>query len=611
MKNLYPAALALLTTSAAAQLNRPLLPIHPEEKHGHHQPAQPNPNAGGMKGSGYYSEPFETGLNGWSVQNIDGDVPWAWTDIGPGPTTSTYPVPPLSTTTGGWMMVDDDYLGTSGVDSETWLISPVIDLSAAPTNLKLEFEQYFQEWQNDHTFVGVSTDGGSTWSEEEVNEGVGRDGRPNPELMDVNISAWVEMDPANVQIRFRYVGQWDYGWEVDNIRIVDLPNNDMALLLVNRTTFDATTATGIPYTMVPAEHITNMDMFVQHKNKGFLEQTNVVASVVVTGPGGQEFTSSAPAVSTMAPTEVSDGFFDTYTPSGDVGTYTVDFNLTQNETDDEPSNNTRQQTFQVTPGTYAVDGGVVTNLVRQVASRRDMNFEVGSLFELVNDDAAIAVQVAVHEDTPVGGTIYGAVYTPSTQLNVPPDLIEATEDHVINAGDLNGIGGSTFITLPFANPVDLSGGTIFQVMAGEYDAVDSLRFATGGFIPSQVSTIFYPNATDSIELVLNKAPMVRLVLASGGVGIIEHDGSVTVVNAVPNPFEQSTDLRFDLLRAGRVRVELHDALGRLVRSEDLGQLSAGEQRYTLEGSGLSDGVYTYSVITDDAVRTGKLVRRAR
>ena len=68
-------------------------------------------------------------------------------------------------------MIDDDYDGVSGQSSNASLISPVIDLSNVGTPyLKVEFDQYFQEFQLDTTFVGVSTDGGATWEEIMINE---------------------------------------------------------------------------------------------------------------------------------------------------------------------------------------------------------------------------------------------------------------------------------------------------------------------------------------------------------------------------------------------------------------------------------------------------------
>ncbi|MCB0793227.1 MAG: hypothetical protein KDB88_00690, partial [Flavobacteriales bacterium] len=214
MRTLYALGVALLAAPTYGQLMRPAFEAHPEGKH-HGGYAVPGHQLGSAKGTTYFSEPFDAGLNGWTVNTPSG-VDWAWTDVGPGPTTSTYPVPPLnSSSPSGWVIVDDDFLG-QGLTTETSLISPVIDLSMAPQFLKLEFEQYFQEWQEDHCYVGVSTDGGVTWDETEIGEGVGRDGRPNPELVDLDISSWVANDPANVQLRFRYTSIWDYGWQIDN-----------------------------------------------------------------------------------------------------------------------------------------------------------------------------------------------------------------------------------------------------------------------------------------------------------------------------------------------------------------------------------------------------------
>jgi len=111
-----------------------------------------NTSAEQARGSAYYTESFDAGLNGWTETTPVGSVEWKWTDVGPGLTTSLYPVPPLTTSTpNGWVIVDDDFDGNSGQPTETVLVSPSIDLSAAPTALKLEFDQYFQEFNNDTT----------------------------------------------------------------------------------------------------------------------------------------------------------------------------------------------------------------------------------------------------------------------------------------------------------------------------------------------------------------------------------------------------------------------------------------------------------------------------
>ncbi len=611
MKQPYAWLLCATALGAQAQTAPLLLPLLPMEKHGAHIPAVKSPH-GSTKGTSYYTESFETGIDGWTVQNPVGDVPWAWTNTGPGPTASTYPVPPLSTNTGGWMMVDDDFLGTNGVNSETSLISPVIDLSAAPPNLQLEFDQYFQEFQLDHCFVGVSTDGGVTWTETEVNEGVGRDGRPNPELMSVNISDLVSPDPSTVQLRFRYAATWDYGWEIDNVMIKDLPNNDAALLNPRSTLFDFTNtgSDAQPYTIYPQAHLVPMDMNLQIRNNGFATQHNVVATVDVTGPGGDNFSDASSAVD-LAPSAVNDVFFSTFTPNGSLGDYNVSFHVTQDENDAVPANNEGSGSFSVSSGTYALDHGSVDQFQRQAPVDLAEAFEVGNKFQMQADDQVIAVQVAIHNATPAGGLIYGAVYTPSTDALIHPTLEgDFTPEHVIDASELNAIGGSTFITMYFTNPVDVLQGNTYQVMAGSFEGGDSVRFATSGLVPAQIALIHYPNLSASFEFTFNKSPMVRAVMASGSIGIFEPDGTLSSVSASPNPFNSSCDLRFELAKSADVRVELHDAIGREVLNEQLGELGAGPRTYHINGDKLGDGLYLYSLIINGSRTSGKLTRKA-
>ena len=46
------------------------------------------------KGASYFTEDFDNGLNGWTVNTIAGSVDWEVTSTGPGPTSSTYPCLP-------------------------------------------------------------------------------------------------------------------------------------------------------------------------------------------------------------------------------------------------------------------------------------------------------------------------------------------------------------------------------------------------------------------------------------------------------------------------------------------------------------------------------------
>ena len=61
--------------------------------------------------------------------------------------------------------------------------------------------------------------------------------------------------------------------------------------------------------------------------------------------------------------------------------------------------------------------------------------------------------------------------------------------------------------------------------------------------------------------------------------------------AYPNPFNPSTTFRFDLPEAGRVRVLIHDVLGRSVQQLDLGPMQRGSHERLFDASSLASGAY--------------------
>lgn len=73
--------------------------------------------------------------------------------------------------------------------------------------------------------------------------------------------------------------------------------------------------------------------------------------------------------------------------------------------------------------------------------------------------------------------------------------------------------------------------------------------------------------------------------------------------AYPNPFNPATTFRFDLPEAGRVRVLIHDLLGRVVRQVDLGSMQRGSHERPVDASSLATGAY-FARIEFVADRTG-------
>lgn len=170
---------------------------------------------------GYY---FEF-LGEYSLTGNEVDGKWAWIDV----------VSPLLP--GG-----DANLAEIGA---AWIQFDNIDLTGVTTPM-VYFMQLHRAF-NPHlhaTFVDVSIDGGDTWEEFEVNTST-----EHAEYDDLEKTVPILMaaDEANVSIRFRYwmdrnaqgtVYPAGYGWQIDDIMIIDIPLNDLRVTDARMNFFD-------------------------------------------------------------------------------------------------------------------------------------------------------------------------------------------------------------------------------------------------------------------------------------------------------------------------------------------------------------------------------------
>jgi hypothetical protein len=78
-------------------------------------------------------------------------------------------------------------------------------------------------------------------------------------------------------------------------------------------------------------------------------------------------------------------------------------------------------------------------------------------------------------------------------------------------------------------------------------------------------------------------------------------------NAVPNPFNPSTAIRFVLPEKGNVRIQAYNVHGQKIADIFNGELTAGEKRVLWKPAGLSGGVYLINVTTSFGVRNTKVL----
>ena len=76
--------------------------------------------------------------------------------------------------------------------------------------------------------------------------------------------------------------------------------------------------------------------------------------------------------------------------------------------------------------------------------------------------------------------------------------------------------------------------------------------------------------------------------------------SFELLGNYPNPFNPSTNIRFNLSAPSRVTVKVYDTLGRMVLKTSEIEMAAGSRKVTIDGNDLASGVYFYQVNAQSA-----------
>ena len=169
-----------------------------------------------------YYEDFGGGdiPQGWVNEVIQGPTGfpgWEWTDTGGGWGGQ------LNSTTAdnGYMILDSDAHGSSGVMEEVNLITKPFDLSDVTTGVALSLEHLARTFENADVSIYVSNDDFNTQTElyRWHNAPPHNTNGPNPVYSLFDISD-VALGESNVKVKFKWVGSWDYWWLIDDVKIM-------------------------------------------------------------------------------------------------------------------------------------------------------------------------------------------------------------------------------------------------------------------------------------------------------------------------------------------------------------------------------------------------------
>jgi len=167
-------------------------------------------------------------------------------------------------------------------------------------------------------------------------------------------------------------------------------------------------------------------------------------------------------------------------------------------------------------------------------------------------------------------------------------------------------------TLSLTTPINItSGGYYVSWVPMSLDSVFiGSHAATGGSTgmpPSRrsfevISNVFAPYRTTDENILITTT--LRTIITGRGE---DRTGQVTMQPLFPNPTAETATLSYSLRKSAPVTLTITDMLGRVVRTQPLGQPTAGDQQVQLNVSDLPAGLYSCTLRAGDVKLTRKLV----
>lgn len=472
-------------------------------------------------------------------------------------------------------------------------------------------------------------------------------------------------DLTECRIKFFWNGlQSHYFWMIDDVAIISPPENDLAAIRgwygdhhkYSESVFSEDSevdAVGyynsFEYLMTPDHYYENrpLKFALAVKNNGTETQTGVKMIVTTVAPDG----SDGPTWDDGETVSIDPGQTDTLimpekflteiTPTLEAGNYTFNYEVVQNEIDERPNDNTgivRGTNISVETeannyyttyrngensygGSYPTDGqdrifGTAYVFPNDVASKVITHVETVFLFDedFAETQAGEVVFFNVRE-----GSVFEEDEDPESITTVffdedNPLFYEQSDlEYTIEEEDIwHSADGFPFIWTSFElpSPILVEAGKVYQA---------EFRIPTAGgnvvFNPSpdgeqeEFSSFMY-DPSDGWFFLADNAQPIRFRMndeATVGLETVTIESGITLLQNYPNPFSDETRIQYSLDETQEASIEIHDLAGKLIISENLGMVSAGSANsYLLDGTALSAGIYTYSIVTPNTKVTRKL-----
>jgi hypothetical protein len=551
-----------------------------------------------------WSNDFATASQ-WAISNLTGDnQDWAIstsTSTALGYQTGAW-VDPNNTVTNenGYALFDSDAVGQDGGNQDAFFTyTGTIDCSAYP-NVVLEFNQRVRMWQTTETIFEVSNDNGATWAQFPVNLDKATS-TLYQENSQVNISS-AAGGQANVKIRMRYIGSWDYAWLVDDLKIVEQPAYDLRSL----SPFVAgTNNLGLEYGKTPVAHLdASYDIGGSAFNFGSATNTNTVASVNF--GAGLNYNYS---IGTIV-TNDTIAYGATETPNLSVGVYNGAYTVSSTEEATGSAlfaNNVYNRNFEVTNNVYALDGIGVNPTSAQTTTTlgsNSFNTPTGTIFANMyhlrggnTNNVVVSLEIGIANTTNAGTTIQVAMIDTATffadgyqSLSDLNGNVAESDFYTVTAADVS----AGKITVFFPQPVALADDAYYAAVLTEVNAASNIRILND-------ETVLQPSYASMIHLIGDatysngNAFAIRM-----NMGVLGLDETANVnLSVYPNPSSDVVTIESNITEGS---IQIIDLTGKVVANQTVNGTATA-----FNTSALTNGMYTVILTNGSTVETRKFI----
>ena len=484
----------------------------------------------------------------------------------------------------GFAMYDSDALNSSYSPQEAYIqYNGTVDCSSYPY-VNIEFESYHRKFR-DSIFVEVSIDG-INWDRYEVHPGQATNTTTaNPEFVSVNVSATAGSQPV-VYFRFKYEGEWDYAWMIDDVSFAETPNN---YVTIDDEVFggwwigyNISGGIGCDYTFNPLSQLAANPYKIEAviRNAGVAPQNMTLHAEAFDQITNSVYTSTSNSQYLSASQQDTFAVNNTFNPTT-LGLY----ELNMWGVGDSANTDTSSKQTVVTQYSYGKDlNNYQGSYILGNATREN---HVTSFFDIYANENLYSVDLYIAPWSIPGTKIYGVLYEADPTAGANPIYLDQTDDHTITSSDLD-----SWITLSFANPITLIAGVGYEMGAAGYQhPSDSAGVGYSGLALGTENSLFDANggspnsAGTPTWYYITQSPMIRMNFDPASSGSTSSKNlTKSDINLYPNPANNVISIsnldNFDFL-------QIKDLLGKVVHKKNISKVN----NTTIDVQGLSTGTY--------------------